>query len=44
MKPWPICLIDRKIHGGIGIMLDDLLAGVYTFLVIQMLATLPGVN
>ena len=44
MKPWPICLIDRKIHGGIGIMLDDLLAGVYTFLVIQMLVALPSVN
>lgn len=26
-KPWPICWLDRRVHGGIGIMLDDLLAG-----------------
>ena len=26
-KPWPISLADRKIGGGLGIMLDDLLAG-----------------
>jgi len=26
-KPWPISLADRKIRGGIGIMFDDLLAG-----------------
>lgn len=27
IKPWPICWVDRQIHGGLGIMLDDLLAG-----------------
>lgn len=27
-KPWPIRLADRKVHGGVGIMLDDILAGV----------------
>lgn len=26
-KPWPIRWLDRKIHGGLGIMLDDVLAG-----------------
>lgn len=26
-KPWPIGYLDRKVHGGLGIMLDDLLAG-----------------
>jgi phosphatidylglycerophosphatase A len=26
-KPWPIGFVDRKITGGIGIMLDDVLAG-----------------
>lgn len=26
-KPWPIRVADRRIHGGFGIMLDDLLAG-----------------
>ncbi len=27
LKPWPIKWIDRKVHGGLGIMLDDVLAG-----------------
>ena len=26
-KPWPISFIDKKVHGGLGIMLDDILAG-----------------
>ncbi|MFZ0469708.1 MAG: phosphatidylglycerophosphatase A [Thiogranum sp.] len=27
-KPWPISVADKKISGGAGIMLDDLLAGI----------------
>ena len=27
LKPWPIKLIDSKVPGGAGIMLDDLAAG-----------------
>jgi phosphatidylglycerophosphatase A len=27
-KPWPIRWADRQVHGGLGIMLDDLMAGV----------------
>ena len=27
-KPWPISVADQKLHGGLGIMLDDLLVGV----------------
>jgi phosphatidylglycerophosphatase A len=26
-KPWPISFIDKNIHGGLGIMLDDIIAG-----------------
>lgn len=26
-KPWPISVLDRRVKGGLGIMLDDLLAG-----------------
>lgn len=26
-KPWPISFVDKNLHGGIGIMLDDVLAG-----------------
>ncbi|MDO9105012.1 MAG: phosphatidylglycerophosphatase A [Methylovulum sp.] len=29
LKPWPISVIDRRVHGGFGIMLDDVLAGVF---------------
>jgi phosphatidylglycerophosphatase A len=29
VKPWPIRDLDHRIHGGLGIMLDDLLAALY---------------
>jgi len=29
VKPWPVSWADRKIKGGLGVMLDDILAGVY---------------
>ena len=35
-KPWPINVIDRKIAGGLGVMLDDLLAGVGAWAVMMM--------
>lgn len=28
LKPWPINWIDRKVDGGLGIMLDDVIAGI----------------
>ena len=28
LKPWPINMIDRKVTGGLGIMLDDVAAGI----------------
>ncbi len=39
-KPWPVRWADRKLHGGVGAMLDDVLAGVYAFLVLQAMAFL----
>ena len=30
VKPWPIRLADKHVSGGFGIMLDDVLAGVYS--------------
>jgi len=36
VKPWPVSLADRKLHGGLGIMLDDVLAGLYTALSIEL--------
>jgi phosphatidylglycerophosphatase A len=34
LKPWPISMIDERIHGGLGIMLDDVLAAIYTILIL----------
>ena len=28
-KPWPASWVDRHVHGGLGIMLDDVLAALY---------------
>lgn len=28
-KPWPIRVIDRQVEGGFGIMLDDIIAGLW---------------
>ncbi|MFW1741889.1 phosphatidylglycerophosphatase A [Acinetobacter johnsonii] len=33
-KPWPIRVIDQKVEGGFGIMLDDLIAGLWAALCI----------
>ncbi|MEW5910801.1 MAG: phosphatidylglycerophosphatase A [Thermodesulfobacteriota bacterium] len=35
LKPYPIRIIDRGIHGGWGIVLDDLLAGIYANLFLR---------
>lgn len=37
LKPWPIALADRGVSGGFGIMLDDVLAGVYACVVLHLL-------
>jgi phosphatidylglycerophosphatase A len=37
LKPWPIGWLDRHIHGGTGIMVDDLVAGIYAAACIQAL-------
>lgn len=39
-KPWPIKRIDAGLKGGLGIMLDDVLAGVYGLIVLQIIAYL----
>lgn len=36
LKPWPIRVLDKKVHGGFGIMVDDVLAGVFAGVVIQI--------
>ena len=36
VKPWPIAWIDSRVKGGVGIMLDDVLAALIAWLVIQV--------
>jgi phosphatidylglycerophosphatase A len=31
-KPWPVSWADRRVGGGLGVMLDDILAGAYALL------------
>ena len=36
LKPWPIKLADARVKGGFGVMLDDLIAGIFGFCVLQI--------
>ena len=38
LKPWPISLLDRRLGGGLGIMLDDGLAGLAAAALLWLLA------
>lgn len=40
LKPWPIKWADTKVEGGLGIMLDDILAGFISLAILQVLARL----
>ena len=40
LKPWPINIIDRRVGGGFGIMVDDIVAALYAWLALQVLARL----
>ena len=35
-KPYPIRIIDQRINGGMGIVLDDVLAGIYSLILLQV--------
>ena len=42
LKPWPIGWLDRRVRGGAGIMLDDLVAGAFAWAAVQVAARLAG--
>jgi len=46
LKPFPVNFFDKRFHGGLGIVLDDLMAGLYTFLSLQLVwhFIVAGVN
>lgn len=35
LKPWPVSWLDRHVHGGLGVMADDIAAAVYAAIVLQ---------
>ncbi len=35
-KPWPIRWLDRRVKGGFGVMIDDVIAGVFAALVLGL--------
>lgn len=35
-KPWPVSWADRSVDGGLGVMLDDVLAGIYAALALAL--------
>lgn len=35
VKPWPIRWVDKRLHGGFGIMLDDVLAGIFALIALH---------
>jgi len=37
VKPWPIRWVDQRVGGGFGIMLDDLIAGVFAGVCLQLI-------
>ncbi|MDD4966792.1 phosphatidylglycerophosphatase A family protein [Halothiobacillus sp.] len=38
IKPWPISWLDRHVSGGLGIMVDDLLAGIFALAALLILS------
>lgn len=40
VKPWPIGWIDKKVKGGIGMILDDVVAGLFSLIILQLVALL----
>lgn len=37
LKPWPIRQLDKKVSGGFGIMIDDVVAGLFTLIILAVI-------
>ena len=40
LKPWPASYFDKKMKNGIGVMLDDVIAGIYALITISLIQIL----
>ena len=37
IKPFPINIVDKKIKNGLGVMLDDIIAGIYSTIILYII-------
>jgi phosphatidylglycerophosphatase A len=42
LKPFPVSWLDTNLHGGIGIMMDDVMAGIYALISLQLIWVVVG--
>jgi len=42
LKPFPVNWFDTRMHGGIGIMMDDVMAGIYALICLQVIWLVIG--
>lgn len=42
IKPWPISWLDKKVKGGFGIMIDDIIAGFLAMIVLWIIGVMLG--
>ena len=42
LKPFPVSWLDTHLHGGIGIMMDDVMAGIYALVCLQLIWLVIG--
>lgn len=42
LKPWPIGMADKRVSGGLGIMVDDVIAGVFAAMTLQLIMVVMG--
>lgn len=40
LKPWPVRFLDQRLNGGLGVVLDDVMAGLYAFAALQVFCRL----
>jgi phosphatidylglycerophosphatase A len=43
LKPWPVATIERRVGGGLGVMLDDVMAALYALASLQILRHTFGI-
>lgn len=39
LKPWPISHFDKKVRGGLGVVVDDVVAGIFANIILQVVYT-----